>query len=219
MRVEITPIANALEDETRFRFRLHGAAPLSGDHAGFYVGRNAVNGIFGVNAKAKDVELAVKFLDYAMSEEAQDLYVWGMEGLTYEVVDGARKYLPRCTQDTNWYQGLGINAPNMPSQQSTPATDVLLAPWHVANDREFEEPYIRAPYPVVYCTEEEASIVSMYKVDIDTYASERAVAFICGYASIEDEFDSYLATLDAMQLGELLKVRQAQYDRFVAAMQ
>ena len=72
MRVEITPIANALEDETRFRFRLHGAAPLSGDHAGFYVGRNAVNGIFGVNAKAKDVELAVKFLDYAMSPEVAE---------------------------------------------------------------------------------------------------------------------------------------------------
>lgn len=63
-----------------------------------------------------------------MSEEAQDLYVWGMEGLTYETLeDGSRQYLPRCTEDTIWYQGLGINAPCMPSQQSIPATDVLLA--------------------------------------------------------------------------------------------
>jgi putative aldouronate transport system substrate-binding protein len=98
-----------------------GAAPLSGEHEGFYVGRNPVSGIFGVNAKSDNIELAIKFLDYAMSEEAQDLYVWGMEGLTYEVdADGNRHYLPRCTEDTIWYQGLGINAPNMPSQQSTP---------------------------------------------------------------------------------------------------
>ncbi len=76
-----------------------------------------------------------------MSEEAQDLYVWGMEGLTYETLeDGSRQYLPRCTEDTIWYQGLGINAPCMASQQSIPATDVLLAKWHVENDRTYEEP-------------------------------------------------------------------------------
>ncbi|MBQ8094610.1 MAG: extracellular solute-binding protein, partial [Clostridia bacterium] len=74
-----------------------GAAPLSGEHAGFYVGRNPVSSIFGINAKTANAELAIKFLDYAMSEEAQDLYVWGMEGLTYEVdADGNRHYLPRC---------------------------------------------------------------------------------------------------------------------------
>ena len=140
-----------------------------------------------------------------------------MEGLTYEVVDGARQYLPRCTEDTIWYQGLGINAPNMPSQQSTPATDVLLPKWHVENDRTYEEPFIRAPYPTVYATEEEASTSSMYQVDIDTYVSESAVAFITGTKNLEADFDTYIATLESMQIAEMLKVRQAQYDRFAAA--
>ncbi len=196
-----------------------GAAPLSGAHEGFYVGRNPVSGCFGVNSKSSNIETAVKFLDYAMGEEAQDLYVWGEEGLTYEVdADGNRHFLPRCTEDTIWYQGLGINAPNMPSQQSTPATDVLLAPWHVANDRTYEEPYIRAPFPNVYSTTDETSTISMYLVDVQTYVDERAIAFICGYASIEDEFDSYIATLKNLQIDELIKVKQAQYDRFAAAM-
>lgn len=196
-----------------------GAAPLSGDHEGFYVARNPVSGIFGINAKSSNIELAVKFLDYAMSEEAQDLYVWGLEGLTYEVdAEGNRHYLPRCTEDTIWYQGLGINAPNMPSQQSTPATDVLLPAWHVQNDREFEVPYMRNPFPTVYSTPDEASVSSMYLVDIQTYVDERAVAFICGYSDIETEFDSYIETLKGMQIEELLKVRQAQYDRFASAL-
>ncbi|MBQ9326655.1 MAG: extracellular solute-binding protein [Clostridia bacterium] len=195
-----------------------GVAPLSGDHAGFYVGRNPVSNVFGINAKSTNMEAAIKYLDYAMSEEAQDLYVWGEEGLTYEVdADGARHFLPRTTEDSTWFQGLGINAPNMPSQQSVPATDVLLAPWHVANDREFEEPYIRAPFPVVYSTPEEANTLSMYMVDLQTYVDERAVGFISGTYSIEDEFDSYIATLQGLQIEELLKVKQAQYDRFVAA--
>ena len=55
-------------------------------------------------------------------------------------------------------------------------------------------------------------------VDIQTYVDERAVAFICGYADIGAEFDSYIATLESMQIGELLKVRQAQYDRFASAL-
>ncbi len=196
-----------------------GAAPLSGEYEGFYVGRTPVSSVFGINAKSENLETAIKYLDYAMGEEAQDLYVWGEEGLTYEVVDGARVFLPKCTEDTIWYQGLGINAPNMPSQQSTPATDVLLPAWHVQNDRTYEEPYIRAPFPNVYSTEEEASTLSMYMVDLQTYVDERAVAFISGTASIEDEFDSYISTLQSLQIEELLKVKQAQYDRYMAALQ
>lgn len=196
-----------------------GAAPLSGEYEGFYVGRNPISGIFGVNAKAADVDLAIRFLDYAMSEEAQDLYVWGMEGLTYETLeDDSRQYLPRCTEDTIWYQGLGINAPCMPSQQSIPATDVLLAKWHVENDRTYEEPFIRDPFPEVYSTTDEASVVSMYLTDIETYVQERAISFICSYADIDTEFDAYIETLKSMQVEELLKVRQAQYDRYVNAL-
>lgn len=194
-----------------------GVPPLSGEYAGAYIGRNAVSGIFGVNTQAKDVELAVKYLDFVMSEYAQDLYVWGKEDLTYTVdAEGNRAYLPRCTEDTNWYQGLGINAPCMPSQQSVEATDVLLADWHVQATREAEHPYIRTPFPNMYATEEEAAVVSMYLVDIATYVDEAAVSFICGYTSL-DTFDSYLSTLESMQIAEVIKVRQGQYDRFMSA--
>ena len=72
-------------------------------------------------------------------------------------------------------------------------------------------------FPNVYSTVDEASTLSMYMVDLQTYVDERAVAFISGTASIEDEFDSYISTLQSLQLGELLKVKQAQYDRYAAA--
>ena len=106
----------------------------------------------------------------------------------------------------------------MPSQQSAEATAVLLAPWHVQAIADNEAPYARAPFPNVYSTEEEVSTISMYLTDLTTYVDERAVAFICGYASIEDEFDSYIETLKGMQVEEFIKVKQAQYDRFAAAM-
>ena len=42
-----------------------GAAPLSGEHEGFYVGRNPVSGIFGVNAKSNNIELAMSIINGA----------------------------------------------------------------------------------------------------------------------------------------------------------
>ena len=83
---------------------------------------------------------------------------------------------------------------------------------------DMEAPYARAPFPNVYSTEDEVSTISMYLTDLTTYVDERAVAFICGYASIEDEFDSYIETLKGMQVEELIKVKQAQYDRYAAAL-
>ncbi len=193
-----------------------GVAPISGEYTGYYVGRTPVSGIFGVTKNSGNVELAVKFLDYIMGEECQDLYVWGLKDVTYtETADGNREYLPRCSEDTVWYQQLGINAPCMPSQQSVPATDVLLAKWHVEVDKELEQ-YIKAPFPAVYATEEEASIISLYLVDIQTYVEQMNVAFISGNSDMST-FDSYLTTLKNMNIEELIKIKQDQYNRYMEA--
>lgn len=193
-----------------------GVAPVSGEYEGSYPGRTPVSGIFGVTKNSGNVDLAVKFLDYIMGEECQDLYVWGLKDVTYtEDASGNREYLPRCSEDTVWYQQLGINAPCMPSQQSVPATDVLLADWHVAVDKELEQ-YIKAPFPNVYSTEEEAGVISQYLVDIQTYVEQMNVAFISGNSDMS-AFDSYLTTLKNMNVEELIKIKQAQYDRYMAA--
>ena len=95
---------------------------------------------------------------------------------------------------------------------------MLLPDWHVEAIAVNEAPYARAPFPAVYSTTDEVSVISMYLTDLTTYVDERAVAFICGYASIEDEFDSYIETLKGMQVEELIKVKQAQWDRYAEAM-
>lgn len=193
-----------------------GVAPLSGEYEGNYVGRTPVSGIFGVTKNSGNVDLAVKFLDYIMSEECQDLYVWGLKDVTYlEASDGSREYLPRCSEDTVWYQQLGINAPCMPSQQSVSATDVLLAKWHADVDKELEQ-YIRAPFPAIYATDEEATVLSQYLVDIQTYVEQMNVAFVSGSSDMST-FDSYLETLKNMNVEELIKIKQAQYDRYMEA--
>lgn len=194
-----------------------GMPPLSGEYEGFYLARQPFANIFGVSSNSKNKQNAIRFLDYAMSEECQELYVWGIEGESYTTSnDGTKAYTDKA-QDSLWLQGLGINPGCLPSQQSVEATDVLLPEWHVAIDKELEQ-YMRDPWPFIYATEEESAIVSQYLVDITTYVEEMHVAFITGTASL-DAFDNYLDSLKSMNLDELLKVRQTQYDRYKAANQ
>lgn len=194
-----------------------GGAPLSGEYEGSYIGLNAVKGIFGVTTDSKNQSLALKFLDYAMSEECQDLYVWGIENESFTVnPDNTRSFTEKALSDNLWLQALGINPPCLPYHNSVEATNVLLPKWHVDVDSNLAT-MTSAPWPQIYATQEESSVLSQYLVDIQTYADQMAVAFISGNTSMDD-FDSYLSTLKTMHVDDIIKIKQEQYDRYAAAL-
>ncbi|HAF26895.1 MAG TPA: ABC transporter substrate-binding protein [Lachnospiraceae bacterium] len=195
-----------------------GVKPLSGDEEGFYVGRNALAGMFGVNTNSSQIELAVKFLDYAMSEHCQDYYQWGFEGESYIVnPDGSRSYTEK-GNDNDYLQALGINpAFVLPAAQSVEATDILVADWHAEINRELV-PYVKDPWPQIYATSKESDTVNLYMPDIEDKVNESSIAFITGKADIEKEFDAYIADLEKLHLDEVTEVKQAQYDRYLKAL-
>lgn len=195
-----------------------GVKPLSGTHEGFYVGRNSLSGMFGVNSDSSQIELAVKFLDYAMSEHCQDYYCWGFEGETYTVnADGSRSYTEQAL-DNDWLQQFGINpAFVLPAQQSVEATDILVADWHAKINAELRQ-YVVDPWPMIYATTDESDTVNLYNEDIQTNVNENATAFIMGTKDLNTEFDGYINGLDALNLGELVQIHQNQYDRYLKAL-
>lgn len=194
-----------------------GQKPLSGTHEGFYVGRNAVGSVYGVNADSENIENAIKFLDWATCESNQEMYVWGIEGESYITnADGSKSYTEKASDNT-WLQSLGINpAQVLPAHQSVEATDALVATWHGEQDDVIAQ-YVKDPWPFIYSTEDEASEISMYMVDIQTYVNEMAVSFITGVTPIS-QYDSYIAALNRMNLPQMLSIKQAQYERFEKAM-
>lgn len=194
---------------------IKGIAPFKGPHGDqFYTGRNPITGIFGISKNAKDPELAFKYLDYASSEEAKEIYVWGLKGQTYDVVDGKKQFTEK-GKDNDFIQKFGINPVNLPIEQSVDATDVLVAPWHAKIDKEMEK-YIKAPFPFVYALKAEADTENTVMPDITTYVNEMNIKFITGKEGL-DKFDSYLKTLKSMGAEDVIKGRQAQYDRYQAA--
>lgn len=195
-----------------------GAAPLSSaDYKGFYVGRVELGNMFGVNASSSKVELACKFLDYAMSEPCQEMYQWGIEGESYTVDASGNKSYTEQASDNDWLQQLGINPSFVfPAQQSVVSTDALVADWH-AECNAWQEQFVVDPWPFIYSTADESEVINTYMVDIETYVNENATAFITGTKSL-DNFDSYIGGLDALKLQEVLTVKQNQYSRYYEAL-
>ena len=195
-----------------------GTAPLSGKQKGFYVGRNSLAGMFGVNTGSSQIELACKFLDYAMSDHCQDYYQWGFEGESYIVnADGSRAYTEQ-GNDNEWLQKFGINpAFVLPAAQSVEATDILVAPWHAEINRELVR-YIRHPWPDIYATTKESDTANLYLPDIQSFVDSNALEFITGKKNTEGDFDDYIAELEALHLDEVVEIKQAQYNRYLKAL-
>ena len=194
-----------------------GAAPLSGEHEGFYVGRVELGNMFGVSSKSSNVELACKFLDYAMSDSCQEMYQWGIEGESYTVDSNGNKTYTEQASDNDWLQQLGINPSFVfPAQQSVASTDALVADWH-AESNAWQRQYVVDPWPFIYSTNEESEVINTYMVDIQTYVDENATAFITGTKALS-EFDSYIEGVNALKLADVLKVKQDQYNRYLAAL-
>ena len=195
-----------------------GVKPLSGEHEGFYVGRNFLSGMFGVSSKSSQIELACKFLDYSMSEHCQDYYQWGIEGESYVVnSDGSREYTEQ-GKDNDWLQQFGINPSFVfPAQQSVEATDILVADWHAKINADMRQ-YVVDPWPMIYATSDESDTINMYLEDIQTNVDENSTAFITGTKDIATEFDGYISGLEALNLPELVSIRQQQYDRYLKAL-
>ena len=188
-----------------------GVAPLSGSQKGFYVGRNSLAGMFGVNTSSSQIELACKFLDYAMSDHCQDYYQWGFEGESYVVnADGSRAYTDQ-GNDNEWLQKFGINpAFVLPAAQSVEATDILVAPWHAEINRDLVQ-YIRHPWPDIYATTKESDTANLYLPDIQSYVESSALEFITGKKNTEGDFDS-------LNLDEVVEIKQTQYNRYLKAL-
>ena len=195
-----------------------GVAPLSGDSKGFYVGRNSLAGMFGVNKKSDDIELSIKFLDYAMSAHCQDYYQWGFEGESYVVnEDGSREYTEKGS-DNDWLQQLGINpAFVLPAAQSVEATDILVADWHAQINRDLRQ-YIRHPWPEIYATSKESDTVNRFMDQISAKADEDSLKFIKGELKLDSDYDNYIAAFDELGLSEVIEVKQTQYNRYMKAL-
>jgi len=190
-----------------------------------------VSGHYAFTNKVEDLETKIKFIDYIYaSQEGSWNYCFGVEGQSYEVVDNIPQYTEWATKNpdgltlNNALLSLGCNAVSMPWNRSVegiwsyqPLQSISSNPKTVEYANMIQD-YIVESYPNgMLMTEEESSTIAQYQADLDTYRDEMMAKFITGQESL-DKFDTFVSTIQGMHLDDVKAVKQAIYDRYVAAM-
>lgn len=177
-----------------------------------------------ITTACEDVEAAMRFLDQFYSEEGMIAKNFGVEGLSYEMVNGEPVYTDLILNNPD---GLSITDA-LGRYTRAPYTCVGLI-----DPRYYEQYYIRqqekdafilwnqysknainTTFPPATNTTEEAEELAVITAALDTYVTEECTKFILGTRSL-DEFDSYVEELKSMQVERAIELKQAAYDRYM----
>ncbi len=166
------------------------------------------------NAKTADPEFLAAFVDYLMSEPIQTLVNWGIEGQTFNVVNGIKQYAEDLSYPGSLNKGsvkaiedLGLYAHPIIKQYG-PATrndyramdlfgldPVVLARRQTYKDYLAKNPdYIVRPVPAPSFTAEESAQIAESMNDLNTYVNENYQLFIMGQRAMSD-WDKFIADL------------------------
>lgn len=175
-----------------------------------------------ITTACKNTELAAKVLDYAYSDDGVLLFNFGIEGVSYNMVDGYPTYTELVTKDAQgrsmgdmiaYYarpNGIGASIRDkryMEQFAARPQQKESIEIWSQTKAKEHL-------MPPVLLSEEENAKVNAIKSDLDSYVSSEELKFITGVRSM-DEFDSYVDTIKGMGVDKYIEAYQAAYDRYI----
>lgn len=203
---------------TKFPAMKKGEKPEFGNKQWQY---SPVNGA-AITTQSKNPVLAARFLDYSYSEEGTMLNNFGIEGVSYNMVDGYPTFSEVITKNPDGLsmaQAIPLYARSanegpfiqdvkyIEQYYALDAQKDALVKWSDNNDLDHRMPQITL-------TREEASRSSKIMNDITSYCNENMVKFILGSKPIE-ELDAFFAELKDMGIEEAIKIKQDAYDRFM----
>ncbi len=174
-------------------------------------------------ADSKKIETAMEFLDYGYSEEGHMLYNFGIEGDSYNMVDGYPKYTDKITKNE---EGHSMNI--MLSQYTASYSS---GPF--VQDKRYMEQYASLPQqisawdtwtktnmkehvlPNLYIAADKQNELAILDNSINTYANEIITKFIVGTMSF-DEYDNAIAELKQRGIERSLEIRNEAYQSYLS---
>ena len=159
----------------------------------------------------------IKYFDFWFSEEGRLLSNFGVEGKTWDMVDGQPIYKPEVlTSDqpvnsqmylegAQIYRGYWQDYRYEDQWTSEAAREGIAL--YEANDLLIDQ------FLGVAFNQDEQAVYDKYWPSIQTYMLERQQAWILGTGDVVADWDTYVATLDKMGYQEVITVMNAAYER------
>lgn len=159
----------------------------------------------------------IKYFDFWFSEEGRRLMNFGIEGVQYDMVDGAPIFRDEIINGEKSAQAqlwdIGAQVPigffqdftyEIQTYNELAAEGVQL---YVDNN------YVRDAFPLLSFTEDEQKVYDEIHVNIETYMQETHLKWILGGESVETGWDDYIKRLDELGFQEYLAIYQSAYNR------
>lgn len=175
-----------------------------------------------IAASTKNAVEAIKWLDYQYSEEGILLNNFGVEGVSYDLVDGQPVYKESVTNPTNGLTNTQelLNHTIGGGSWATVADpryakQIREANGQFENPLELYSPFIDfdAKLPPLQFTAQENDTVLPLMADIQTYVDETINQLVMGRMAVTD-YANVIAQLEKMGINRVLEQYQAAYDRF-----
>lgn len=183
-------------------------------------------------ADTEYLEEICRFTDYLFSDEGAALMNYGIEGTSYDVVDGEVKL------NLDWFD----NCPTMPRAgsyndvrtgmlgagiytclldywgfYSNYYSDIQMATqeiWATRTPDTLQESWEMPYYISNYMSVEDTNNANHYLSDLGTYLEEMVPSFILGQKDIDTEWDGFVQNQKDMGIETVIDIYQSAYDRY-----
>ena len=160
----------------------------------------------------------IYFLDGLYIKDIDLMMGFGVEGVAYNMENGVPMNVPQAADATD--EEKFQYGPGQFHATESMYMDQILNQYSYGCDAEAFDLWKQGtedgvlPSAITY-TDEENETISKYQTDLDTYVQEMFLKFMTGTEPL-DNFDAFVAHLDELHLQDLLAVKQAAYDRYLA---
>lgn len=176
-----------------------------------------------ISKDCKNVEAAMKFLNYGYTEEGAELLNWGVEGVNWNWNGDQRVYNDTMlknekfgTEEASYIYKIHfapkLTFPDMECHANLLKSEgALNARLQWADDPDIDSTLQLPPFQL---TADQQQRLGEIMTSINTYCDEMVLKFIAGAESL-DNFDSYVETIKSMGIEEALQMEQEGYEAYM----
>lgn len=183
------------------------------------IGRSILHGLgWGISKDNKNPERTMEYFDFWLSEEGTLLHSFGIEGKDYTVENGEYKFTPEVL---NAEGGVPAYLRNEGAVVEFGAINRIEAELAGMNDLAKEgfnmyldNGYVQPQMPSLGFTEEEQNVINAHLTDIQTFCKEQEQKWILGAEDVDATWDNYVATLQSMNLDQVVAAYNSAYVRY-----
>lgn len=172
---------------------------------------------YAVSTTCSDIEAACRYLDWRFSEEGIMTLNYGIEGVTYEIVNGEVQLTDLIMHNEETpIANTARDEIAKNRNRAGIATDISLA--YTDSQKEWIDIWTahmdKYLLPTVPYTAEEQEIIGKNWGNVDDYCQEMILKYIVGSADIS-EWDSLVDTIKGMEIDKVLAAKQEAYDNYL----